>query len=51
MRLFHRHRWGIWELVKIEYWDSEGDSAGADVKQRCRCYTCGRYKIRKIRRR
>lgn len=48
--LFHRPHWGIWELITIHYWDGN-EPVGTEDKQRCRCLTCGRYKIRRIGRR
>lgn len=49
MNLFHRHDWGMWERIQVEYTDHFGDRGGTDTKQARRCGTCGKYQLRRIR--
>lgn len=47
--MIHRHEWGLWDVVEIDFHNRFGSYVYTEHRQQRRCKTCGKYKVRKIR--
>jgi hypothetical protein len=47
--MIHRHKWGLWGKVAVDFYNSFGSYVYTEHQQQRRCETCGKYKRKRIR--